>query len=342
MALSSTATSVTYQGNGSTSTPYVIPFAFLSIEHIEVVVEGATEPPAPPEAQVFTITRNSDGQGGTVTSAPAITSASSVTITRVTPLVQPAVFAVAGPLPSKTIETAHDREVMQIQEINTRQTDLEEALALALLRIDALEDGIIIVPTAPVNTTLPVITGQPVVGSIISSSTGLWTGSPTGYTYQWTRNGLDIAAATAATYLLVTADIGALLRCEVTATNATGSTIATSAPVTGLAAPATSPRYYGISASTSLNEAAILALTVSNGSNRALSVTLTGGGQYIYYAYPASFGDLTTLLLNGLNQLGAFTKNPVSGTSTTVSGVAYTVYRSNNVQNGVNIPLSFA
>jgi hypothetical protein len=64
-----------------------------------------------------------------------------------------------------------------------------------------------------------------IVGSVCTTTTGNWTGSPTSYTYQWTRNGTNIAGATAATYTLVAADVpGHQIRCVVTATNATGST----------------------------------------------------------------------------------------------------------------------
>jgi hypothetical protein len=67
----------------------------------------------------------------------------------------------------------------------------------------------------------------PIVGTVCSCTTGNWTGSPTAYAYQWTRDGTNIASATAATYTLVAADVGGhQIRCLVTATNATGSTAA--------------------------------------------------------------------------------------------------------------------
>jgi hypothetical protein len=67
----------------------------------------------------------------------------------------------------------------------------------------------------------------PVVGTVCSCTSGNWTGSPTGYAYQWTRDGTNISLATSATYTLVAADVGGhQIRCVVTATNATGSTTA--------------------------------------------------------------------------------------------------------------------
>lgn len=67
-------------------------------------------------------------------------------------------------------------------------------------------------------------------------STGTWTGNPTSYAYAWSRcnqNGNScskISGATAKTYTLTKQDVGDTLRVTVTATNAGGSTKATSAP----------------------------------------------------------------------------------------------------------------
>lgn len=85
---------------------------------------------------------------------------------------------------------------------------------------------------APVNTALPVITGTPRVGQVLSGSTGTWTGTPTPtYARQWLRNGAVIEGATGATYTLVAADAGANITLRVTASNSVGSVPATSAAV---------------------------------------------------------------------------------------------------------------
>lgn len=84
---------------------------------------------------------------------------------------------------------------------------------------------------APSNLTLPVISGTPNVGQTLSTTDGTWAGSPTSYTYQWKRNGVAIGGATSNTYTLVQADSGATITVTVTATNAAGSTAATSAGV---------------------------------------------------------------------------------------------------------------
>ena len=93
--------------------------------------------------------------------------------------------------------------------------------------------------TAPVNTVAPVISGTAVVGQTLSSTTGTWTGAPTPtYTYQWKRNGSNIASATSSTYTLVQADATFAITCAVKATNAAGSAEATSNSLTILDADA--------------------------------------------------------------------------------------------------------
>ena len=86
-------------------------------------------------------------------------------------------------------------------------------------------------PPAPVNTVLPNVTGVAIVGNILTTDDGSWTGSPTSYAYQWKRGATNIGT-NANTYTLVAADAGQSITCVVTATNATGSTPATSNALT--------------------------------------------------------------------------------------------------------------
>ena len=55
----------------------------------------------------------------------------------------------------------------------------------------------------------------------LTRTTGTWTGSPT-FTTIWQRDGTNIAGATAATYVTVAADVGMMIGCVVTGTNAGG------------------------------------------------------------------------------------------------------------------------
>lgn len=83
---------------------------------------------------------------------------------------------------------------------------------------------------APANTAVPVITGTTALGDTLTATAGTWTGTPEPtFTRQWTRNGTNIAGATATTYVITAADQGTNVAVKVTATNTAGSATATSA-----------------------------------------------------------------------------------------------------------------
>lgn len=97
---------------------------------------------------------------------------------------------------------------------------------------------------SPGNTVAPAVTGTTVVGSTLTSSTGTWTNSPTSFGYQWQRdthgdsNYTNISGATASTRVLVDADDACKLRCQVIATNASGSSTPANSNAVG---PVTEP-----------------------------------------------------------------------------------------------------
>jgi hypothetical protein len=117
----------------------------------------------------------------------------------------------------------------------------------------------------PVATTPPVISGDPTVGQTLTTSRGSWRNSPGRFAYAWSRCDVGsnstactpIAGATAPAYTLVAADQGFTVRSHVTATNAQGTTSATSDPtlpiVPGPGAP-TSTVAPSISGSTSVGQ----------------------------------------------------------------------------------------
>jgi uncharacterized protein YukE len=98
---------------------------------------------------------------------------------------------------------------------------------------------------APVNTAAPAISGTVGYGQTLTVSNGSWVGTATvTFTRQWKRcdvagaNCTSIAGATASTYTLVSADVGATVKATVTASNGVGSTAgdsASTAVVTGVA-----------------------------------------------------------------------------------------------------------
>ncbi len=81
-----------------------------------------------------------------------------------------------------------------------------------------------------VNTGTPAVTGTAQEGQTLTAGPGTWTGSPTGFAYQWRRGGVAIGGATAGTYAVALADVGSMLSVTVTASKAgTADVAATSA-----------------------------------------------------------------------------------------------------------------
>jgi len=89
----------------------------------------------------------------------------------------------------------------------------------------------------PVNQTIPVIAGVPVIGAKLIATSGIWSGgSGLTYSYQWKRcdpagaNCLAIPAATTSGYTVTSDDAGYALLVTVTATNSYGIVGADSLP----------------------------------------------------------------------------------------------------------------
>ena len=146
--------------------------------------------------------------------------------------------------------------------------------------------------SAPTNTTLPAITGgaSATQGVPLTADNGSWNGSPTSYAYQWQRcdnTGAScnpISGATAQTYTPLAGDVGNTLRVSVTATNASGSTPASSNATATVqaAAPSTLGRT-SVGASTNQGWGDFIDLSgpyalASAGSVTKLSGYLRGGG----------------------------------------------------------------
>ncbi len=85
----------------------------------------------------------------------------------------------------------------------------------------------VIAPAAPVNQAPPTISGLAQEARTLSAEPGTWSGSPTGYRYQWRRCGIvppcvDIAGATDPDYTVVIADTNSQLQVRVVAQNPGG------------------------------------------------------------------------------------------------------------------------
>lgn len=69
----------------------------------------------------------------------------------------------------------------------------------------------------------PVASGEPQVGRTVICTTGAWINDPTDFQYQWFSGGVEITDAQASSYVLTSDDVGLLVYCVVTASNAFGS-----------------------------------------------------------------------------------------------------------------------
>jgi hypothetical protein len=127
-------------------------------------------------------------------------------------------------------------------------------------------------PPAPSNTALPSVSGQTVSGQSLTTSNGSWNNSPTSYAYQWedcNSSGASCAAisgATGSSYTPASNDVGHTIRSIVTASNAGGSTPATSAATAVITSPPTPAPSNAAPPSVGGQTTAGQSLTTSNGS----------------------------------------------------------------------------
>jgi hypothetical protein len=107
---------------------------------------------------------------------------------------------------------------------------------------NALSDPTAPVVSAPVNTALPVISGSPVAGQLLTASPGTWAGSPDSYLFEWKRCDSTGACVTVggndSTFALQPVDVDSRIVVTVTARNAAGEAKATSIPTAVVTAPA--------------------------------------------------------------------------------------------------------
>jgi hypothetical protein len=96
----------------------------------------------------------------------------------------------------------------------------------------------------PINLSPPIVSGSPIVGAVLTTTTGAWKASaPITYSEQWLRcdasgaNCAPVTGATATSYAPTSADLGATLEVAVTAKNLLGRGTATSVPTAVVTAP---------------------------------------------------------------------------------------------------------
>ncbi len=99
-------------------------------------------------------------------------------------------------------------------------------------------------------------------------------------------------------------------------------------------------KYFGTSVSNSIDDATLLAGTNEVASGKAKSnftIPISGGTKYIFYAYPASLGALSSISVEGFGSLDAFTLTTRNVTNASGYTQSYNIYLSNNnFSNSVN------
>ncbi|RWB27548.1 MAG: hypothetical protein EOQ42_12185 [Mesorhizobium sp.] len=123
---------------------------------------------------------------------------------------------------------------------------------------------------APENTVLPAISGNAHVGSTLTASTGTWLNGVDTFAYQWKADGTNVGS-NQNTYVPVSGDVGKVITVVVTATNAGGSTPASSGATSAVIAVPVNTVAPAITGSALVG----LTLTCSTG-------TWSGGGSQTY------------------------------------------------------------
>jgi len=134
----------------------------------------------------------------------------------------------------------------------------------------------------PVNSVAPVISGTATEGSVLSCTTGTWSGSPT-YAYQWKRGATNVGT-NANTYTLVAGDIGSNMTCVVTATNAGGAASATSNSLGPVTAPVSALNPADKTADVTLSNANLTAEMTATANGNVRGTLGRSSGKYHFEA----------------------------------------------------------
>src|SRR5712692_9724060 len=212
----------------------------------------------------------------------------------------------------------------------------------------------------PSNTSPPTITGTPQKGQTLTAHHGTWSGTtPISYAYQWRRcdnvggSCADIDNAKSQTYTATSVDVGNTLRVRVTATNAEGSSSASS-NATAVIKPAPNNAPVNTSPPTISGSAGVgQALTAANGTwsgatpmsfayqwrrcdqNGANCADISGANSQSYTLVSVDQGNTLRVVVTAKNSAGsspatsvptAVVAAPASGTVTMDSNRSIVVY----------------
>jgi hypothetical protein len=173
--------------------------------------------------------------------------------------------------------------------------------------------------SAPVNTVAPAVTGTATFGQTLTTTNGTWLGAPAPtFTYQCFRSpSTSISGATSSTYVLVQADVGSGIFCQVRATNSVAPSGVTANSNTTATVIALVPGAPTIGTATATGSSTATVAYTAPASN--------GGATITVYTATSSPGGIT----GTLSQAGSGTIT-VSGLSPSTS-YTFTVTATNSV-----------
>lgn len=90
-------------------------------------------------------------------------------------------------------------------------------------------------------------------------------------------------------------------------------------------------RYWGTDANGTLTDAELIAGSNELSGSRAKTFSVTPANEFVYFAYPQSYGNLTSITVNGFESISAFTLTTQSHTNASGGITTYNVYVSNNL-----------
>lgn len=149
-----------------------------------------------------------------------------------------------------------------------------------------------------ISTPVPTVSGSAVVGETVTAAVGVWAPAPVELAYQWQRDRVGIAGATAAAYGLVAADEGHAITVVVTGSKAgyvtESKTSAATATVT--TAPPIETKYYVTAYDRTVwavTPTSITALTYEQWVGLGMPIPLAAPTDYVKYPWSPSISAVT-------------------------------------------------
>lgn len=190
----------------------------------------------------------------------------------------------------------------------------------------------------PLNTVAPAVTGTASFGSTLTTTDGTWTGlAPITFTYQWFRSpSTSISGATSSTYVLVAADVGFGIFCQVRATNSvapSGVTANSNTTATVVAVVPGAPTIGTATAASSTTATVVYTAPASNGGATITVYTATSSPSGI--TGTLSQAGSGTITVSGLTQETSYT---FTVTATNSAGTSAASAASNSITTPITPP----